>query len=601
MRFTRGAKKEWLTMDSIRTAILAILSATTVFAQFQTTLDDCTLEKSNFATTELFNKSGAGAAGDPTLSEPVRMDVQVVRNGNSIAQINVFFVERLGKVKMYDGAQKKVITLGSIAVWAKGRDNDNGLMGIVLDPDFARNRNVFFWYSPDQLRGENKLLRLTRMTLNADYTLNKASEKILIEILASTTDQWHSGGPMQFDSYGDLWIAIGNNSKDLADGANLTAGTCNVMSTDSANSGEWGPSNTANMRGGFIRIHPDDNAPNGKYSIPRGNFGEYWADRFEQEGKTELAAEYRNPAKVLPEVYVKGERSNFSISVHPTKRWLAWGTVNYSIAYDEFNITKTPIFSGFPYFHANNVATCKNANISAATPMNNSTLNTGVKQLPPAIPGTINNLMNVAIGGPIYVFDPALGVTDPANDNKPVKFPMHFDNTWILSGFNVNMFYVAKLDTSGNGLKISGTPSRQNGNLLPTPRNHVQSMYGADGALYILNYDGDAYAAVRNPGVMRVIYKGACGAPVSMGKPPARPEPYQRIRLTAGRLRVMESGSHTVSLHDLDGSMLLRERGERAAEYSLREWQARLGLRPGVYLVRVRTAAGIFTRSVTLN
>jgi cytochrome c len=582
-------------MDFIRTTILATLTASSAFAQFQTTVDGCTLEKSSFVSTELFNKSGgSGAAGDATLSEPTHMDVQVVRNGDAIAQINVFFVERLGKVKMYDGAQKKVVTLGSIAVWAKGRDNDNGLMGIVLDPNFATNRNVFFWYSPDQLRGQNRLLRLTRMTLNADYTLNKATEKILIEILGSKSDMWHSGGPMQFDSYGDLWVAIGNNSPDLI------PGDCNVMSTtDSTNSGEWGPSNTANMRGGFIRIHPDDNAPNGKYSIPRGNFGEYWADRFEQEGKTALAEEYRNPLKVLPEVYVKGERSNFSISVHPTKRWLAWGTVNYSTVNDEFNITKTPIFSGFPYFHANNAKTCPSHTVTAATPMNNSPFNSGVKQLPPAVPGTINNLVNIAIGGPIYVFDPALGLKDPANGNLPVKFPIHFDNTWILSGFEANKLWVAKLDTSNNGLKISGTASPQSGTLLPTPRNHIQSMYGADGALYILNYDGH-YNLARDPAVTRVTYKG-CGAVVSLDKPQARPEPYQRIWLAAGRLRVGENGSHTVSLHSLDGSMLLQEQGTNAAEYSLQKWQVRLGLKQGVYLVRVHTAQGAFTRSVTLN
>lgn len=582
-------------MNLIRTTMLAALAASPIFAQFQTTLDGCTLEKASFVSTELFNKSGGnGVAGDATLSEPTRMDVQVIRNGNSITQINVFFVERLGKVKMYDGAQKKVITLGSIAVWAKGTNNDNGLMGIALDPNFAQNRNVFFWYSPDQLRGQNRLLRLTRMTLNADYTLNKSSEKILIEILGSKADMWHSGGPMQFDSYGDLWIAIGNNSPDLDPGA------CNVMSTtDSTNSAEWGPSNTANMRGGFIRIHPDDNAPNGKYTIPRGNFGEYWADKFEQEGKTALAQEYRNPAKVLPEVYVKGERSNYSISVHPTKRWLAWGTVNYANAFDEFNITRNPIFTGFPYFHANNAKTCNSLNMTAASPMNNSPFNNGVKQLPPAVPGTLNNWVNVAIGGPIYSFDPALALTDPAHENKVVKFPKHFDDTWILAGFDVSRMYVAKLDTGNNGLKVSGNPSTMNGVLFPNPRNPVQAMYGADGALYILNYDGH-YMRANNPSVMRVVYTG-CGSPVSTESPRPRAEPYQRIWLAAGHLRVGEKGPHTVTLHALDGSTLVREEGTDAAEYSLRGWRTRLGLKQGVYLVRVRTAQGAFTRSVSLN
>lgn len=50
---------------------------------------------------------------------------------------------------------------------------------------------------------------------------------------------------------------------------------------------------------------------------------------------------------MLPEVYVKGESGNFSIGLHPTKRWLAWGTVNYDNNNDEFNITDRPMFAGF--------------------------------------------------------------------------------------------------------------------------------------------------------------------------------------------------------------------------------------------------------------
>ena len=70
-----------------------------------------------------------------------------------------------------------------------------------------------------------------------------------------------------------------------------------------------------------------------------------------------LAAQYRDTSKVLPEIYVKGERSNFSIAVHPTKRWLAWGEVNYGGGLDETNVTGNPIFAGYPYFHANNKTT----------------------------------------------------------------------------------------------------------------------------------------------------------------------------------------------------------------------------------------------------
>lgn len=218
--------------------------------------------------------------------------------------------------------------------------------------------------------GQNRQLRLIRINATADNKLDLATEKVLINIVGSKSDTWNSGGPVQFDKHGDLWIAVGNNSQDLEPGA------CKVMSTtDSSASSEWG--------------------------------GEYWADRFEQQGNAALAAEYRDTAKVLPEIYVKGESSNFSIAVHPTRRWLASGTVNYATTNDEFNITGTPLFSGYPYFHRDNQKTCPHS-ISVSAPMNNSPFNNGVKRLPPAVGGTLNNHVNVSIGGPLYAFDPSL-------------------------------------------------------------------------------------------------------------------------------------------------------------------------------------------------
>lgn len=141
------------------------------------------------------------------------------------------------------------------------------------------------------------------------------------------------------------------------------------------------------MRGGTLRIHPDDSDKG--YSIPANNFGEYWAKQWESQAKATLATEYRDPRKVLPEIYIKGERSNFSIGVHPTDRWMAWGTVNYASSNDEFTEADKPVFSGFPYFHANNAThfgfnKFYNFAQDAANPRNESPHSSGVKLLPPA-------------------------------------------------------------------------------------------------------------------------------------------------------------------------------------------------------------------------
>jgi cytochrome c len=574
--------------------LLSALSTGSVMAQL--TYPGCDAPQStDFAMTEMVNRKGtSGAVQDPDMAEPTRMDVQVINKAGVYDHTNIFYVERTGNVKYFDGGAKKVTLMGKISVWGK---SDNGLMGIVLDPAYETNRWLYLWFSPNKLLGNNRQLQLSRFTVKTDNTLDMTTEKVLMKFLASTTDTWHSGGPMAFDSYGDLWGAVGNNTKDLDPTACSSGG--NVLShTDSSTSAEWGPSNTASLRGGFWRIHPDNSAKG--YSIPKGNFGEYWADQFEKQGKAPLAAQYRDPAKVLPEIYVKGERSNFSIAVHPTKRWLAWGTVNYNGNFDEFNLTDHPIFTGFPYFHNNNIKTCDNGQDPAA-PKNTSPLNSGVQELPPATPGALNNgvggfSINVAIGGPIYTFDPSL--------NSDVKFPPMFHNKWLIAGFydasQKGGMYVATFDTTT--LKVTNTLRVDNGIFKGfTVRNFIGAKYGADGALYILNYDG-YYSQANNPSIMRVTYKGNCKVPLTepnsaLSKPR---NGYQKIWLSQRDLMVGEPGEHTFSLYDLAGHKVYSVTGKQGADYLFSALEAKAGIKRGIYLVKVETATGEFVRQASL-
>ena len=188
----------------------------------------------DFKMTELLSK--AGGAGvlttDASLAEPVRMDLQTVYQNGVYSTTNIFFVERAGKVKFYDGAAKTVKVMGTISVWGNA---DNALFGVVLHPNYDNNRWMYLWFSPKERMGENRLLRLARVTVKSDNTFDTTGMKLLINIKGSKTDQFHSGGPMTFDAYGDLWMSVGNNSKDLDDPI-----ACDVMSqTDSTSSAEW--------------------------------------------------------------------------------------------------------------------------------------------------------------------------------------------------------------------------------------------------------------------------------------------------------------------------------------------------------------------------
>ncbi len=565
---------------------LALGLAIPAMSQLTSTECPAPLTASDFNMTELLSKAGGPGVltRDASLAEPVRMDLQAVYQNGVYSTTNIFFVERAGKVKFYDGAAKTVKVMGTISVWGQ---QDNALFGVVLHPNYDNNRWMYLWFSPKERMGENRLLRLARVTVKSDNTFDTTGMKLLINIKGSKTDTWHSGGPMTFDAYGDLWMSVGNNSNDLVNSNVLILDSCSVLSkTDSSNSAEWGPSNTASMRGGFLRIHPDSSSRG--YSIPRGNFGEYWADKFDNQGKTALAAQYRDTVKVLPEVYVKGERSNFSIAVHPTKRWLAWGTVNWGDKLDEFNIVDHPTFTGYPYFMGDNQKSCPSMTTNALTPMNNSPLNSGVTELPPATPASMTNLVNVAIGGPIYTFDRSL-VSD-------VKFPPHFHNKWLIGSFNAGM-WAATFDTTT--MKVTNTQKVDNGIFSSfTMRHFVQAMYGKEGALYILNYDG-FYNTV-NPGIMRVTYTGACKPAVVSNSPIPKREAYLKIWLSQTSLNVGEKGQHTFSLYKLNGDKVFQTEGMQGKEYRFGEIAKQNHLEPGIYAVKVQTAQGNFIRQISL-
>src|SRR5262245_15502376 len=141
-----------------------------------------------------------------------------------------------------------------------------------------------------------------------------ASEKVLMSIPhARATGTKHTGGAMAFDMAGNLLLTIGNNSMDEPHAAD---------EEDGKYSAEGSPSNAGDLRGSVLRIRPDESARG--YGVPAGNFGEYWSQEFARQGKADLAQEYADPAKVKPEIYVKGTRSPYSLTVDPYRGWMTW-------------------------------------------------------------------------------------------------------------------------------------------------------------------------------------------------------------------------------------------------------------------------------------
>ncbi len=593
-------------MNAIKIAALGWLLWVPASAQF--TSSSCpggagaTLAPSDFTFTELAKGSNS------VWNEPVSFDLQGVYNaaGDSVTQVNMFFAERTtGNVMYYDGATGKLSVAGTIPTYGQTHtgEQDNGLMGVVVDPNYNTDRFIYVWFSaPIANPNDNRRMRLARIKVNADNTLNMSSEQIMIDILESKSDQWHTGGPMQFDSYGDLWGTMGNNSTDVDPAGDQ------IGSTDSSNTAMWGPPNTASLRGGIWRIHPDTTATSvdtvGRsiygpgYTIPAGNFGDYWATQFQSQGLTGLAAEYRNPKKVLPEIYVKGERSNFSLHIDAKKRWLTWGTVNYNSDADEFNLVTHPAFTGMPFWEGNNrqlpwpSGYSNNLNM----PTNFSPFNSGVDTLPPATPSVfaccspMSN--NTAMGGPIYEFNPYL--------KNRGKLPPHFNNYWFNMNFQASTIWTSPVDTTnptapGTPVQLSGT-----GKLwanLPL-RSPLSIKVGPDGAMYILNYDG--YYSTMNPSVARVTYTGSCVVVASVAVKPKITEPEVEFSVTQNDFWIGEQGPHEFSLYDLQGHRLVRLLGTGPTQYSFADLHSRYQLKAGIYLARLQTTRGTLFRKISM-
>ena len=109
------------------------------------------------------------------------MEIAVAPGGN------VYLVELAGKVKYYNATTRSVRTVGTIPVH---RGNENGLLGIALDPGFATNKWLYLFYSAPTPEEQH----VSRFTVGADGNIDMASEKVLLKIPHQRIVCCHSAG-----------------------------------------------------------------------------------------------------------------------------------------------------------------------------------------------------------------------------------------------------------------------------------------------------------------------------------------------------------------------------------------------------------------------
>lgn len=385
---------------------------------------------------------------------------------------DVLYIERQGDMKLWRSSTGLISTAAEFDV-DSGRED--GLLGIVLDPDFEQNSYIYVFYSPRTVEEQ----RVSRFTFDGSR-LNMDSEAILLRIPVQRSQCCHSGGDLEFGPNGDLYITTGDNVNPFeSDGfAPIDQRPGRAFFDAQATSG-----NTMDLRGKILRIRPE---ADGTYSIPEGNL-------------------FSNTSEGLPEIYAMGTRNPFRMAVNKRTGELFWGDVGPDArennaargpkGYDEFNRTSTAGNFGWPFCIGENLAYRQYDFATGSTgpafncdaPVNSSPNNTGVNTLPPSVPAWIaytydftekwpelGTGQRTAIAGDVFFYDSTLIHTG--------SLPEYFDGSLFILEWTRNWIKEVRFNEEGDLLQIN--PFLES---LPLKRP-IDMQIGPDGAMYIIEW-----------------------------------------------------------------------------------------------------------------
>ncbi len=509
------------------------------------------------------------------LSDPVHLSV--VYDGR------VFLAEmQSGTIKVYDPATSQMSEVGTIPV---RHDFEEGLLGIATPPDFDKSHFLYAYYTfKDDVNRAHVLSRYT-VTNNK---LDMGSQVEVLRVNRYKDGRFHSGGGMVFDSKGNLWLSAGDDTKP-ADGPN--AGYGPIFFRDLGYDAQKSASNTNDLRGKILRIHPEPTQIAGKwYTVPQGNFKDTYASQYSVVDQ----------AKILPEIYTMGMRNPYRFTVDNQTGWLIWGEVgpdsrdddpNRGLrGKDEFNVATKPGFYGWPYCNGNQFAYNNMdyssadpsqwkslAKFDCANPENHSPNNTGVIKLPPSQAPIIwydgdaaSDFKEMgtgsasALGGPMYRYSKTMV--------SKTKFPPQYDGRIFIWDWMRQVHKLLTLDENGKLKKLADFPVLMNGNKVYELGGSISAQYGPDGSLYVLKYSDHGFGD-HTSGLTRIDYTGAiddaCAPVVAIGNRNLKSSSENNSINNLGINSVqMISGLHFVTLpENAKGFILFNAQGKKVWEY----------------------------------
>ncbi len=439
------------------------------------------------------------ARGVGEMGEPMSLAVLPDRS--------VLHTSRNGQLRRTDAAGTTTV-IGTLAVYSH---DEEGLQGVGVDPGFATNRFIYLYHAPPlstpggdapasgtDFSAWNGVNRLSRFTLNADYTLNTASQVTVLDVPASRGICCHVGGDIDFDAAGNLYLSTGDDSNPFDSGGYSPIDE--RSGRNPAYDAQRSSANTNDLRGKVLRIKVN---ANGSYSIPAGN----------------LFAP--GTARTRAEIYAMGFRNPFRMSVDKPTGVVYLGDYGPDAGSAsatrgpggqvEFNRITSAGNYGWPYCTGSNTTNetyveftfpsgPSGARYNCAAPVNNSPNNTGLTNLPAARAAWISyDGCSVAafgcgsespMGGPVYHYD--------ANLNSSVKFPAVLDGHVFLGEYGRRWLRTAHVNGDGTAGQIDTFPW--------TGTQVMDMAFGPDGALYVLDYGTGNFGGDANSALYRVEY-----------------------------------------------------------------------------------------------
>lgn len=423
----------------------------------------------------------------------------------------IFFIEIAGKVKVLDVATKTTTEIGTIEVTTA---QENGLLGMALDPKFAENQWIYFFHSPKDFDGQF----ISRFTLK-DGLVDMGSRKDLLSWKEQREQCCHHAGMIRFGPDGCLYISTGDNTNPFND----SEGYAPIDERPERNpwDAQKSSANTNDLRGKLLRIRP---TPEGGYTIPEGNLFP------------------PGTPKTKPEIYAMGFRNPWRFNFDSKTGFVYVGDVGPDAGgdreergprgFDTVNQIRQAGNYGWPYSRGNRVyvdfdfAEKKpGALYDPGKPLNQSPNNTGLTELPPVqaplvwYPGAESSEFpelgkggRTACGGPVFHFD--------ASFERTGGFPKYYDGCLLFYDWQRPFMHFARLDEEGRLLGILPFPAAriaqgdedESGKF--QIKRPVDMFFGKDGCFYLLDY-GETWGANADARMVKMSYQYGNIAPVA--------------------------------------------------------------------------------------